>query len=201
MALKGKALADHFPFVWRYDSAIDMEKYSAGITLATVTRSSFSDDAQGQEDYDKAVKQAKADYDKAVHIVFDKAYNNAVETLDFAPLLKPGDAPTVFKMRPIAASKMAELHEATPGLDEGRLTGKSATLAFRMSLMSEPNDLGIDGMPKWSKGSDRDFPTLGALVSIAWCDHLDSFATEAGYASITQSLGALAILRSMPRPK
>ena len=132
---------------------------------------------------------------------FDKAYQTAVDTLDFAPLLKEGEAPTWFKFKPIPASRMAELSESRPELDEGRLTTKGASLAFRMALASEPGDLKLDGMPKWGRSTDQQYPSLGALVSIAWCDFLDACANEMGHAPMTQSLGALAIIRSMPRPK
>jgi hypothetical protein len=176
MALSLRPLTDCFSLIWENDPAIDFDKYKEEHA-----------DASGKTSIRINAEKLAADY----YVAFD--------TLNFMPMLKEGEKPSLFRFEPIAASRLRELHRVERPVD-GQITKIAASLAFRMALVAF-DDVAIDGMPKFQRATDPRYPTLGSLVSLEWTNFMDAVAREMGHDSISSDLGWLVVVRSSPRPK
>lgn len=113
---------------------------------------------------------------------FQNAYERAYETLDWQPLCRPGESPTLFWFRPVTGRTLHRLIDKDCGALE-----KSA-LAFRLGLRRIDN--GPSGLDSLDPKLDRDYPDLGPMLGAKTFEQLSMF----GY--LVVALGNMVIARS-----
>lgn len=143
--------SDSFVLVWDRDPALDRERLDAE-HAEDETRPNFLD-----------------------------AYVRALETLDFAPLVREGSTPTYYSFRPLVGMPLLAL------LDNGAGDLVKAGVAFRMAVRE------IGGGFKVERGVDRRFPDLGPMMTDA-C--FAKYCEEGDGTICAVSLGKVVLTRS-----
>jgi hypothetical protein len=130
---------------------------------------------------------------------FDDKFRQCRETLNFSPLIKPGETPTMFVFKAIRGPEMEALRATSKN---GEFSPTEAILAFRMALIRVDN---ADGFPKLVKVSDGANRELGLMVADSFMRFLDAQATEHwgnAFNGVASELGTGVFLRSIsPSPK
>jgi hypothetical protein len=96
-------------------------------------------------------------------------YRRCVETLDFSPLLRAGEQPTLFHFRPLKASELRKL-------DLGNV-GQAAYLAFRLCLARIENGGSLE---KIDRAVDPGHVELGKILSVRCTDVIDALPVALG---------------------
>jgi hypothetical protein len=128
---------------------------------------------------------------------FAEQYQRAIETLDFAPLTREGQRPTLFHLKALRGVALEALRASA----KGELGPTEAITAFRASLVRLEH---ADGLPELTWTTDHERRDLGRLVSVEWMAMLDAIGTEFGHPfnSIALQLGMAVLQRSItPSPK
>lgn len=118
MAITRLPLSDQFGLVWKFDPAVDGDRFVESVAAWK---------ALPDEEREKAPDPLTA------------AWLQCVERLDFAPILKEGAKPTMFYFRPV---RLREL------LDGGYGNLEAASLVFRMALVKVDNFDGLPDLAK-----------------------------------------------------
>lgn len=135
--------------------------------------------------YDPAFDSEQAGY--------GEAYRRCLETLDFAPITKPGQSPTLFHFRPLAMHEVREIYAMAPGL--------AAWVAFRLSLTAVTD--GGPELAKLEKTVDSRVAGLGKMLSLKQTEMIEMISAELGRIAgeIVTDLGGAVIARTAaPRP-
>lgn len=121
---------------------------------------------------------------------FAHAYQVALETLDWEPLIIPGKQPTKFHFRPLRGSLQRRLMD----MGTGGLTGLA--LIFRASLVRIEN---FPECPAIKRKRDAEYTQLGELVGEDVTDFLDAVPLSVGQpsGSLVSTLGGHVFSRSL----
>lgn len=127
---------------------------------------------------------------------YAQAFKNAMETLDFTELIKPGEKPTMFVVRCLPGSVVRDLMS----LDLEPL--QRLSLAFRLALTRIDN-LDIPAAPpavqKIERKLDTRYPQLGKMVEQTVADYLDAVAAKyrPEFGGIVNEIGDEVMRRSL----
>lgn len=123
---------------------------------------------------------------------FENAYRVAIETLDWEPLLIPGEQPTYFHFRLVDQDTMRRLADSPIGPHQ------TLALVFRLALCRIEN---APGCPEFKRKRDVEFGKLGEMAEPSVVDYLDracvaySLATKEEKGSVVLELAGFVAAR------
>lgn len=146
------SIASDYAFISRFDSAIDL-----GPTPDVGEPPTRLD---GESD---AAFRARAEVWAAPVREWERPLTLARETGDYTKILKPGEAPTIFKLRQLTASTWAKIDRYVDGLSDR----ERAQLVVRCAVV------GVEGLPldkAHGPAVDKARPDLGPIRTEAFID-------------------------------